>query len=273
MGTRLCGAIGMNEKKKKHKKKNMRKILRVLCLVIGVLGLLYLVLYFWQERKNRENFEALKEIGQQLEEPETSEQEEEPEQEVNPINFEYWKSVNPEVYAWISIEDTNIDYPILQSATDDSYYLEHTIDGGKGYPGSIYTEKINTMDFTDFNTVIFGHNMKDGSMFKHLHKFQEKEFFDSHDTVNIYTETEVKIYRVYAAVIYDDRHILNTYDNGKEEDRIAFIQSLETIAGAGSFFREGMEIDENSKLVTLSTCIAGQSDKRYIVVASEVTED
>ncbi len=200
--------------------------------------------------------------------------EDEPEEEVyeSPIDFAYWKSVNDDVYAWIRIEDTNIDYPILQSATDDSYYLEHTIDGVTGYPGSIYTEKVNAKDFSDFNTLIYGHDMRDGSMFKHLHKFEDYEFFESHDTVTIYTETETKTYRVYAAVIYDNRHIMYTYDNDNMEDRTAFIQSLKEIGGEGSFFREGMSIDENSKLITMSTCITGQPDKRYIVVAEEIVD-
>ena len=69
-----------------------------------------------------------------------------------------------------------MNYPIVQSAYD-SYYLNHMIDGKEGYPGSIYTEKINAKTFSDFNTVIYGHDMKDGSMFKDLHKFEDATFF------------------------------------------------------------------------------------------------
>lgn len=89
------------------------------------------------------------------------------------------KETNPDIYAWIEIPDTNVNYPIVQSADDDSYYLNHTIDGQEGYPGSIYTEKVNAKDFSDFNTVIYGHDMKDGSMFKDLHKFEDADFLNS----------------------------------------------------------------------------------------------
>ncbi len=273
-------------KNQTNHKQEFKKIIRLVCLIIGVAGIVYLGFYFWQEKKNKDAYEEMKrqealqkELEEQRrkeeqEEQEKQEPEEEPEpEEVNPIDFAYWKSVNPDVYAWISIADTNVDYPILQSASDDSYYLEHTIDHVKGYPGSIYTEKVNAKDFSDFNTVIYGHDMKDGSMFKHLHKFEEKAFFDSHDTVKIYTETEVKTYRIYAAVIYDNRHIMYTYDNDNVSDRAAFIRSLKTVGRSGSFFREDMTIDENSKLITMSTCITGQPDRRYIVVAAEVSAE
>ena len=196
----------------------------------------------------------------------------EEEEIIIPIDFATLKAKNEDVYAWVDIEDTNVHYPILQSPTDDSYYLNHTIDHIAGLPGSIYTERVNAKDFSDFNTLIYGHDMKNGTMFKDLHKFEDKEFFDTHDTVMIYTETEAKTYRVFAAVIYDDRHIMYSYDNDNVADRKAFIQSLYDVGARGSLFREGMEIDENSKLITMSTCIGGRPDRRYIVVCEEVVE-
>jgi len=177
------------------------------------------------------------------------------------------KKINSDVYAWIEIPDTNVNYPILQGGPNDEYYLEHTIDGKKGYPGTIYTEKVNSKDFTYYNTLIYGHNMKDGTMFKHLHKFEDQKFFDEHEYINIYTETGKYVYRIYAAVTYDNRHIMWAF-NFKEniEDRTAFIQSLDTGESANSF-RKGMTIGENSKLITLATCIGGRPDHRWIVVA------
>lgn len=255
----------MSTRKKKEKLKVVfiSGILLVLFCVIGV-GII-----FGKRGKEPEKVSQPDPDPIVLDEPIIEEQEETYE---SPIDFTYWKSVNDDVYAWIRIEDTNIDYPILQHEEDDSYYLEHTIEGIEGYPGSIYTEKVNAKDFSDFNTLIYGHDMRDGSMFKHLHKFEDYDFFESHDTVMIYTETEAKTYRVYAAVIYDNRHIMYTYDNDNMEDRMAFIQSLKEIGETGSFFREDMTIDENSKLITMSTCITGQPDKRYIVVAEEVVD-
>ena len=90
-----------------------------------------------------------------------------------PVKFGELQSVNPDVYAWITVPGTEIDYPILQHPSDNSYYLMHNIDGSYGYPGCIYTENLNSKDFTDNNTVIYGHNMKNGSMFAQLHKFEQ----------------------------------------------------------------------------------------------------
>ncbi len=185
-----------------------------------------------------------------------------------PVDFESLYEVNEDIYAWIDIEDTNIHYPILQSAEDDSYYLEHTVDRTAGLPGSIYTEKINAKDFSDYITLIYGHDMRDGSMFKHLHKFSDAEFFDEHDLITIYREDRIYQYRVYAAVAYDNRHIMYSFDKDNPVERAAFIQSLHDMSSSLNQYREDMEIDENSKLVVLSTCITGQPDKRWIVVAS-----
>lgn len=189
-----------------------------------------------------------------------------------PEDFEEFRKLNEDVYAWIEIEDTNINYPILQSPNSDSYYLNHTVEHRIGLPGSIYTEKVNSKDFTDFNTLIYGHDMKDGTMFKHVHKFKDKEFFDEHEKIMIYTEDKALEYKVYAVVVYDDRHIMYTYDNDDEADREAFIKSLTKRKNLNNHFREGMTLDKDSKLITLSTCISGRPNNRLILVAELVKE-
>ena len=185
-----------------------------------------------------------------------------------PVDFEALYEVNEDIYAWIDIEDTNVHYPILQHAKDDSYYLEHTVDRVAGLPGSIYTEKVNAKDFSDYITLVYGHDMRDGSMFKHLHKFSDEEFFKEHDVITIYTENKIYQYRVYAAVAYDNRHIMYSFDKDDPADRESFIQSLHDMKNSRNQYRDGMEVDENSKLLVLSTCITGQPDKRWIVVSS-----
>ena len=174
---------------------------------------------------------------------------------VIPVDFEALHEINEDIYAWIDIEDTNVHYPILQSATDDSYYLEHTVDRKAGLPGSIYTESINEKDFSDYMTLVYGHDMRDGSMFKHLHKFSEDEFFKLHDTVTIYTEDEIHKYKVLAAVAYTDEHLMYKYDQNNAEDREAFVKSLYAMKNSRNQYRDGIVIGEESKFVVLSTCI------------------
>ncbi len=248
-------------------KEHVRKIVLVGSVILCLGGAAYLVSDYVHQDQNSDVYEQVQEQMQVLE---PTVKEETP-VEIS-IDFASLKKINKDIYAWIDIEDTNVHYPIVQSPTDDSYYLEHTIEGVKGYPGSIYTERVNAKDFSDFNTVIYGHDMKDGSMFKHLHKFEDPEFFETHDTVTIYTEKEIKTYRIYAAIVFDNRHLMYHFNNDDIEDRKAFIQAINGARNMKNLYREGMMIDENSKLITMSTCITGQPDKRYLVVAEEIAK-
>ena len=105
----------------------------------------------------------------------------------NPIDFASLRVENPDIYAWIYIPDTNVNYPVLQNPTDDSYYLKHDKDGNYSEAGAIYSQLANKTDFSDPVTVLYGHNMNSGGMFATLHYFENKDFFDSHQDMYIYT--------------------------------------------------------------------------------------
>lgn len=250
-------------------KKKIIKILFVVCILVCVAGIGYLCWYYTRKQENGDIYakmqrDVLKDKQQYLELGEPK--------EIIPIDFAELKEINEDIYAWIEIPDTNVNYPIVQSPTDDSYYLNHTIEGKAGYPGSIYTEKINSREFDDFLTVIYGHDMKDGSMFKHLHKYEDADFFENHDKITIYTEDECKVYQVFAAVVYDDRHLMYSFDYDDTEGREAFIQSLYESRNMKNHIREDVEVDENSHIIILSTCIAGKPNNRYLVGAVEIDE-
>ena len=108
-----------------------------------------------------------------------------------PVDFDALKEKNEEIYAWITVPGTQIDYPVVQSGSDDSFYMHRGIDRGYLYAGAIYTERKNNKDFTDFNTVLYGHNMKDGSMFAGLHSFKDRDFFDKNREIIIYTPEHI----------------------------------------------------------------------------------
>ena len=177
-----------------------------------------------------------------------------------------WK-INPDVYAWISIPGTNIDYPVLQHATDNSYYLNYNIDGSYGFPGCIYTENLNSKDFTDNNTIIYGHDLKAGTMFTQLHNFREREFFDEYDMVYIYTPERVYEYQVFAAYVYDDRHLMYSFDFENEEVYATYLENVLSRRDLNSNIREGVEVTKEDKIITLETCMKREPDKRLIVQA------
>ena len=176
--------------------KKSRKILIgiLVCIIIGCVS--YIAYYYMKQDRNEKVYE---EVQKEAVKP-VEEKEEETSQESHveiPINFEELQAKNPDIYAWIQIDGTNINYPLVQSATDNEYYLNHTIEGQEGYPGSIYTENGNTKEFTEFNTVIYGHDMKDGSMFQNLHNYTDMTYMQQHPNVIIYTPDQKLTYQIF----------------------------------------------------------------------------
>lgn len=129
------------------------------------------------------------------------------------IDFQTLKKTNPEIYAWVMIPGSSISYPILQHHGQDNYYLHHNLDYSYGYPGCIYSESINRTDFTDSITLLYGHNMKNGSMFGALHQWDTTDFTCNPMYIYIITETKKIAYRVGYSVAFKTDHILSLYAN------------------------------------------------------------
>ena len=181
-----------------------------------------------------------------------------------PVDFVKLKKVNPDIYAWINIPGTVIDYPIVRNADDNAYYLTHTVENKKSAYGAIYTEDYNDMDFADFNTVIYGHNMKNGTMFGSLKKYRNKSFFDENREINVYMPGRIMKYRIFAAHITDDRHILLSYDFKNESVRNEYISDIFSNKNMSSLFDEEVPLTADDRIITLSTC-TGKTEERYLV--------
>ncbi|MBR1622730.1 MAG: class B sortase [Pseudobutyrivibrio sp.] len=189
--------------------------------------------------------------------------------ENNQVDFASLQAYNPDIYAWIYIPNTKVNYPIVQSTQND-YYLMKNVDGSKGYPGAIYTNKENTKTFQDFNTVIYGHNMKNKSAFGSLHNFDSQAFFDQNQDMLIYTAEGVYSYQIYSTVKYSNALILYSFPSSSEIGRQSFVNmSLTGYAGSSvEHVRSGVRVTTEDKLVTLSTCIS-DSNYRFLVIAKQ----
>ena len=257
-------------------KKWIKNLLITACLLIAGICIGFIVLTLVNRNNNSKIYDALKEnvkttesdesLSEITETIEAVQKETSMENGQTKIDFDALQSVNPDIYAWIEIPSTKVDYPVVQSSTDDFYYLNHTVEGAVGYPGSIYTERKNHKDFSDFNTLIYGHDMLDGSMFHELHNYEEAGFMSGNPYIYIYTPGEKLTYRIFAASVYDDRHILLSYDFGKTEDRQAFLESLQTGDNRNTYDPE-VSVTPEDKIITLSTCIGDEGDRRYLVAA------
>lgn len=179
------------------------------------------------------------------------------------LDWEDLANQNEHIYAWIHIPNTKVDYPILQHPTQTDYYLERNLDHSAGLPGCIYTQNMNAKDFSDANTVVYGHNMKNGTMFKGLHKFSEDEFFDTNRYFYIYTPEKTLVYEIYAAIQFTNEHIMYKYDFDTEGAVAKYRADLAKCYGN---VREDMQALEDGNLVTLATCIGGKPNNRWLVV-------
>ena len=247
--------------------KKSRKAAIVILILISVVCVGLIGVYYWKQHQNQDVYEKMQKQVEEDKPKELPEEEEEEEGVEIPIDFAELQKVNPDIYAWIQIDGTNVNYPIVQSPNDDGYYLMHTVERKEGYPGSIYTERCNKKDFTDFNTLIYGHDMLDGSMFQNLHNYSDEEYMKTHSEVIIYTPERKFTYKVFAAVVYDDRHIMNSFDFQKTEARQTFLDSIFGSRNMSNVIDSSVTVDTDSRIITLSTCIGSQPNNRFLVEA------
>ena len=192
----------------------------------------------------------------------------------NPIDFVQLKTENPDIYAWIYVPGTDVNLPILQSVVDDDYYLTHNVDGQYAAEGAIYTQSLNKTDFSDPVTLIYGHNLVNGSMFSALHYFEDSTFFNEHDTMYIYTMGHILTYRIVSAYQYDDRHILNSFDFSKESVVQSYFDYVSNPDSLVKNVRDGVQLKTTDKIVQLSTCTdtINHTDTRYLVTGVLVSD-
>ncbi|MDD6667328.1 MAG: class B sortase [Lachnospiraceae bacterium] len=183
------------------------------------------------------------------------------------VDFKALKAQYPDVIGWLNVPGTEIDYPILMSSKDKDtdYYLRRTIDEKESLPGCIYVEKEQNRDFSDFNTIIYGHNMRNGTMFGTLKRFRDEQFFEEHPEFTVETEDRLMTYKIYVSVRMDDRHLLKSYDQSTESGKEQYLKDIGS--GSDSYFHHSdLKPTENDHLITLSTCIGQDPSHRFLLV-------
>lgn len=194
------------------------------------------------------------------------------------IDFEELQKMNPDIYAWITLPGTEIDYPVLQDPSEDGdFYLNHDAQKNESTAGSIYSESCNKKDFTDFHTVLYGHDMKDNSMFGSLLLFEERSIMERNKTIYIYLPDQILEYEIFAAYVSDSEHLLEGFDQEERLDRLAYLAEVEYECREENVFDQELfhSVTEKSRILTLSTCYHGDHSKRFLVqaVLSGVKED
>lgn len=260
---------GQKDRETEKKKKN-KKIFIAIGTVAGIAAIAcatFGIVRYMEEQNAGDEYIAIRDDVKNDTSEVTDESEEGDTPVEIPIDFDALKERNPDVYAWITVPDTNIDYPILHSDSDNSYYLTHTIDNEEKAEGAIFTENYNNTDFEDPNTLIYGHDMKNGSMFQNLLNYQDRDYFDEHRDIVIYTPDAIRYYTVFAAYPYDDRHILQSFNFALTSVYQQYLDMVFSIRDMSSIIDTSMDVTTDDRIITLSTCYGNQHDKRFLVQA------
>ena len=266
----------MKEKRRKKKKMPV-PLLAALCVCVVALGVSIWQLsdIFLEYKAGEDEYAELQqyvrgEIPEDREEAEEPEESEEPAQEgeteerVQRIALGELQSQNPDTVGWIEIPGTEISYPLMQ-AEDDAYYLNHTFSGKVNSAGSIFVEALNSADFTDLHTIIYGHNMKNGSMFAGLKNYSSPSYLVAHPNVYVDLADGTHSYQIFS--VYEAPSDSDSYTIGfaPDEQYETFLQTLKS----RSAYDTGVTVTKEDSIITLSTCTS-HGEHRYLVHARKV---
>ena len=169
------------------------------------------------------------------------------------------KQINPDIVGWISIENSDMDFPLLQ-CSNNSYYLTHTYTEEYNDAGSIFLDCSNSPYFTDQNTVIYGHARKDGTMFAQLKKYKKQSGYEESPVITIIIENNIYYYQVFSVNIVDATY---DYRSAEYSDFSSYIRAMRKT----SIIDSAAVVTDKSRIITLSTCSAEIEDGRLAILA------
>ena len=179
---------------------------------------------------------------------------------------------NHDLVGWLSIADMKIDYPVMQ-CSDNDYYLNHDFYGREDKYGCLFVKDIADVNTPSDNFVIYGHNMKDGSMFGDLDLYKKEDFYREHSTIRfdtLYEERTYEIVAVFLSRVYDaEEEGFRYYDFYEAETPEEFIYFYDNIKSA-ALYETGVTAEYGDTFLTLSTCAYHEEDGRLVVVAKRV---
>jgi sortase B len=191
--------------------------------------------------------------------------EEEAEEETLTVDFDALKSVNGDIIAWLYIPGTEISYPVLRGTSNDSY-IHTAYDGSYAAAGSIFMDYRNSPDLSDANTVIYGHNMKNDTMFGSLSEYRSQDYYSGHSVFEYITPEGKYVYTVFAALVTDALSSVYDFNFSSPE---AFSEHISMLRRY-SVYNTGVE-PNGENIMTLSTCTRRNRTERF-VIAGQFTE-
>lgn len=177
------------------------------------------------------------------------------------IDWAELEKLNSDIIAWIYCPNTQLNYPVLKSK-DNEDYLHKTVTGTINSAGSIFLDYHNDSNLLDYVSILYGHNMKNGSMFKTVNRYKKEEWYKEHPTIQIYTKEKQEIYNIVAIIdTKSDSDIYSPFINEKNK----YMDYLDIWANK-SIYKTGIKYDYNKRTILLSTCNGQVGGPNRIVV-------
>ena len=177
------------------------------------------------------------------------------------VDFQALSAINPDIVAWILIDGTGIHYPVVQGQ-DNDFYLNHQFDKSANRAGCLFLDAANDASFADLNSIIYGHYTKDRSMFYELRGYKQQDFFDAHPTGWLITPSAVYKLRFFSGYVSDVYSAAWDMDFTEKDYRTWLNDCIRQ-----SFFAADIRPDENSRVLTLSTCSYEFENARFVLHA------
>ncbi|MBP3808498.1 MAG: class B sortase [Eubacterium sp.] len=271
----------IKQKKKKRKTAILNTLLVIFILIFLGSGT-YLGLYFYKIRKAENSFDDVKKLIKEdgSKDPETGKKQdtdftsyETIEGNLVQSKFADVYTKNPDFIGWLTIPGTNVDYPVMYTPNDEQKYLHMDFNGDYSSSGTLFAAAgSNPLKARD-NTLIYGHNMKAGTMFHALLSYESESFYKEHSKITFNTTFEDAEYEVIAAfrtkIDEDDPNSFKYYEFFKAENKEEFDEYVQKVKSLTPYnIEESAVYGEN--LLTLSTCAYHTNEGRYVVVAKKI---
>ena len=245
-------------------------MLMLCCSMIGVCGK-YLYDYFTQSAENRNAYSDIIDIGfpDDADNQDKDDPEDETEKETETSDFDYDSllAINSDCVGWI-----RIDYPVVQAA-DNSIYLHRNFNQESAICGAIFMDYRNDIDLAREHLILYGHQMKDGSMFKQLNGYKDKNFYKEHPEITLYLRNQKYNYDVVAVYVTNIARSGGYYNYLHGNTREEQIEYLQNKMAAYQLYDTGLTVTKDDELLSLSTCEYSSNNGRLIVLAKRRCKD
>ncbi len=295
-GSRTCGSAAqkkqsdyeaqieqyVQEELKKRERK--RKVLILLCSVIAIGCLIYVGKYSYEDYRTKMNYEEMAALKNSTPTGQIASGQEnapvinytDPDKEVPEVLDEYKNlfNMNKKLIGWLKIDDTIIDYPVMQTY-DNEYYLNHNTNQEKDSNGALFLDKDCDVLAPSTNLIIYGHHMKSGRMFGNLDDYSSESYYKDHSIIQfdtIYEKGTYEVMYVFRSKVYSEAEVVFKYyqfiDCYSEQEFNSYMEEM----AAMSLYDTGVTAEYGDRLLTLSTCDNSVEDGRFVVVAKRIEE-